>query len=156
VDSVLPRHPSGSLELREEVRRSRAVDHRLVTEDDGGSLLLTSASDRVEVRQTGLERQVHGVGASGPEERQEAPVICGERDHELPRSEGTLVQGDPEDLVGQRVVLELRIRLHPVDDDQAVCGPPRAVPGLASCHSGTVGRWSGHTFRVVHRHGREP
>lgn len=133
-------HSPGPLELGKEARWGRAVDDRLVTEDDGGSLLLAAASDRVEVRQAGLERQVDGVGASGPQEGEEPSVVGGKRDHELPRPEGALVQGDAEDLVGERVVIEPGAWLHSLDDDHVVCGPPRDVLSCASCHSGTVGR----------------
>ena len=119
---------------------SWALLDRLVAQDHGRRMRLATSSEGVEVEQARLESCVDGVRATGVRQRQEATVVGRERDHELARPEGPLVEGDAEDLIGERVVVELRIGCQGIDGDQ-VCGvhPPGPRPRVSS-HPGRLGR----------------
>jgi hypothetical protein len=126
--------------VADEVRERGAVLNGLVTEDDRGRVRLAAASQGVEVKQAPLEGSLDGVSASGIRQGEEATVVCREGHHEPSRSERSLVQSDPQDLVGERVVVELRVGDQSIDGNQAPGVGPAELRPRVSSHLGTLGR----------------
>lgn len=77
--------------------------------------------------QAALESHRDGVRAPGIGQDEETTVVRRERDQQLSRAESSLVQGHAEDLLGEWIVIEVRIGCQCVDDDDVRASQPADV-----------------------------